>query len=105
VITTCSCPAGTRQCAGSNNSFLCQSDFNRDSRRCGIDCLDCDRTIPGSVCCEGRCTHGAAPSSFGGLGPCPGNGCEPCPGGLGCCGRPGVCQVLDNIGRCPGPGV
>lgn len=111
VITSCNCPPGSLQCAGSQNSFLCQTSRNRDSRRCGIDCLDCDQVIPtgGAVCCNGTCTVGNPPGNVPGPGyPCPGNDCQPCEFGTYCCnsgpGTTGGCVAeLDNLGRCPFP--
>jgi hypothetical protein len=107
VILTCDCPSGYQICQ-SDDYGNCSSDFATDRNRCGRDCIDCDQVNPGSACCSGTCTRGNPPGNVPGGGlPCPGNGCQPCPSGTGCCNLGGAtaggCVVLDALGRCPIP--
>ncbi len=103
----CACPASKpTQCQG--NSLRCSADPNTDEERCGINCVDCNQTNPGSTCCSGKCENGCGPSTNSGCdGPC-GPSCTPCSNGQLCCNLgPGTSsQCVDphpDSNNCPPP--
>jgi hypothetical protein len=99
VTAICNCPTGSEQCRA-GNSFRCVTNPQSDPQKCGLDCVDCTTSNPGSSCCNGFCTRGCEPDTqCGGLfGPC-GGGCSMCGPGTICCNRgPGTTsQCIPNI--------
>jgi hypothetical protein len=88
------------------NSTRCSADPQTDSKRCGLNCVDCDvSAAPGYHCCGGQCVNGCGPSTNGSCatGPCGAN-CQPCTGGAFCCNLgPGTSsQCVEPVaGYCP----
>ena len=99
----CSCAPDEDVCYY-NPPHRCSQDQATDSRRCGINCIDCvELNGPTSFCCFGQCLTACEQNTFCDLKTC--GGCETCGEGTACC-RSGTsnlfgCALLVG-GRCPG---
>jgi hypothetical protein len=101
----CTCPDNTVQCEF--RTTLCTTDPQTDSKRCGLNCIDCSTVQDGYRCCSGECVNGCAPNTDGSCatGPC-GTSCTPCTFPKICCnlGAGTVSQCVDRhpvSGKCP----
>jgi hypothetical protein len=90
-FAVCNCPTGWDRCTYNYPTGTCTPDWDRDPRKCGQFCNDCQYNLeqnPKGVCCNGGCTTGCAPG-FRGSGCHPGDpcgpNCLPCGEGSICC--------------------
>ena len=87
----CDCPTGWDRCTYNYPTGTCTEDWDRDPRKCGQFCTDCQanlETNPKATCCNGFCVQGCSPGTIGSGcysdSPC-GPNCLPCGEGKICC--------------------
>jgi hypothetical protein len=90
-FAVCDCPTGWDRCTYNYPTGTCTEDWDRDPRKCGRFCTDCQANLesnPMAICCNGNCTEGCRPGTFGSGcypdSPC-GPDCLPCGEGSICC--------------------